>query len=77
MENSISNLRRAFELFPDHEVAAHLGEVLWVNGQQDEAMSVWETSLQSFPDSEFVTEAMQRLIPADEEAQAAEQRQSS
>jgi hypothetical protein len=40
-------------------------------------MSVWETSLQSFPDSEFVTEAMQRMIPADEEAQAAEQRQSS
>ena len=77
LEESIANLRRAFELFPDHEVAAHLGEVLWVNGEQDEAMSVWETSLQSFPDSEFVTEAMQRLITADEEAQAAEQSQSS
>jgi tetratricopeptide (TPR) repeat protein len=77
LEESIANLRRAFELFPDHEVAAHLGEVLWMNGEQDEAMSVWETSLQSFPDSEFVTEAMQRMIPADEEAQAAEQRQSS
>ena len=77
LEESIANLRRAFELFPDHEVAAHLGEVLWMNGEQDEAMSVWETSLQSFPDSEFVTEAMQRLITADEEAQAAEQSQSS
>lgn len=77
LEESISNLRRAFELFPDHEVAAHLGEVLWVNGQQDEAMSIWETSLQSFPDSKFVTEAMQRLIPVTEEAQPAEQRQSS
>jgi hypothetical protein len=40
-------------------------------------MSVWQTSLQSFPDSEFVTKAMQRLIPKDEEAQPAEQRQSS
>jgi tetratricopeptide (TPR) repeat protein len=77
LEESIANLRRAFELFPDHEVAAHLGEVLWVNGEQDEAMSVWQTSLQSFPDSEFVTKAMQRLIPKDEEAQPAEQRQSS
>jgi tetratricopeptide (TPR) repeat protein len=77
LEESISNLRRAFELFPDHEVAAHLGEVLWVNGQLDEAISIWETSLQSFPDSEFITEAMQRLIPATEEAQPAEQRQSS
>jgi tetratricopeptide (TPR) repeat protein len=77
LEESIVNLRRAFELFPDHEVAAHLGEVLWVNGQQEEAMSVWQTALQSFPDSEFVTEAMQRLIPVTEEARPAEQRQSS
>jgi len=76
LEESIINLRRAFELFPDHEVAAHLGEALWVNGQQEEALSVWETSLQSFPDSEFVTEAMQRLIPAADSPRA-EQRQHS
>jgi tetratricopeptide (TPR) repeat protein len=76
LEESIINLRRAFELFPDHEVAAHLGEVLWVNGQQEEALSVWETSLQSFPDSEFVTEAMQRLMPAAESPRA-EQRPRS
>lgn len=76
LEESIINLRRAFELFPDHEVAAHLGEVLWVNGQQQEALSVWETSLQSFPDSEFVTEAMQRLIPPADSPRA-EQRQHS
>lgn len=77
LEESIVNLRKAFELFPDHEVAAHLGEALWVNGQQEEALNIWETSLQSFPDSEFVTEAMQRLIPAAEVARPAEQRQSS
>lgn len=76
LEESIINLRRAFELFPDHEVAAHLGEVLWVNGQHEEALSVWETSLESFPDSEFVTEAMQRLIPAADSPRA-EQRQHS
>lgn len=77
LDESISNLRRAFELFPDHEVAAHLGEVLWVNGQQEEALQVWESSLESFPDSEFITEAMQRLMPANEGTPRTEQRLSS
>ena len=30
-------LRQALERFPDQEVAAHLGEVLWANGKQREA----------------------------------------
>ncbi|MDO9477015.1 MAG: tetratricopeptide repeat protein, partial [Pseudohongiella sp.] len=77
LDESISNLRRAFELFPDHEVAAHLGEVLWVNGQQEEALQVWESSLESFPDSEFITEAMQRLMPANGDTPRSEQRLSS
>ncbi|MDP2283709.1 MAG: tetratricopeptide repeat protein, partial [Pseudohongiella sp.] len=77
LDESISNLRRAFELFPDHEVAAHLGEVLWVNGQQEEALQVWESSLESFPDSEFITEAMQRLMPANVDTPRTQQRLSS
>ncbi|MDO8908349.1 MAG: tetratricopeptide repeat protein [Pseudohongiella sp.] len=63
LEQSIVNLRRAYAAFPDHEVAAHLGEVLWVNGQQAEALQVWQSALESFPDSEIVTEAMERLMP--------------
>ena len=77
LDESISNLRKAFELFPDHEVAAHLGEALWVNGQQEEALQVWESSLESFPDSEFITEAMQRLMSANGDTPRPEQRLSS
>ncbi|ROL94994.1 hypothetical protein BK636_01135, partial [Pseudomonas chlororaphis] len=33
-------LRQALERFPDQEVAAHLGEVLWANGKQREAKQV-------------------------------------
>ena len=60
-DQSIDNLRRAYAEFPDHEVAAHLGEVLWVSGQQNEAMEIWQSALENFPDSNFVTEAMERL----------------
>jgi dGTPase len=30
---------------PDTEIAAHLGEVLWVDGQHDEARRVWREGL--------------------------------
>ena len=60
-EQSIVNLRRAFAAFPDHEVAAHLGEVLWVSGRQEEALQIWQAALENFPGSEFITDTMQRL----------------
>ena len=34
-------LRKAFELQPDAEIAAHLGEVLWSLGRRDEARRIW------------------------------------
>ena len=32
---------------PDTEIAAHLGEVLWVTGQRDEARRIWREGAQS------------------------------
>ncbi len=55
------NLEEAYELFPDHEVAAHLGEVLWVMGEKSEARSVWRKALQDQPDSEYIRSTMDRL----------------
>lgn len=60
-EEALANLRRAFAQFPDHEVASHLGEVLWVMGRRDEASQVWQNALQETPDSEIIKEAMTRL----------------
>jgi tetratricopeptide (TPR) repeat protein len=60
-EEALVNLKRAYELFPDHEVAAHLGEVLWVMGRRREAGEVWEQALEQHPDSELLMEVMQRL----------------
>ncbi|MGB1465317.1 MAG: tetratricopeptide repeat protein, partial [Alcanivorax nanhaiticus] len=54
-------LRRAYEKFPDPEVAAHYGEVLWVLGAQNQAREIWRDSLNSNPDALHVRETMERL----------------
>lgn len=53
-EEALQNLRRAFANFPDHEVAAHLGEVLWMMDRRDEARRVWQDALIDRPDSELI-----------------------
>lgn len=60
-EEAKMNLERAFELFPDHEVAAHLGEVLWVMGNREAAREIWQGALETQPESEFILTTMQRL----------------
>lgn len=54
-------LRRAYMAYPDAEIAAHLGEVLWVIGEKDEARQIWEDALKLTPGSEVITSTMQRL----------------
>ncbi|MBP8263374.1 MAG: tetratricopeptide repeat protein, partial [Pseudomonas sp.] len=54
-------LRQAFAAFPDHEVAAHLGEVLWLRGKQREARQVWRQALDAQPDSTILRETLLRL----------------
>lgn len=54
-------LRQALERFPDHEVAAHLGEVLWAQGKQREARSVWRDALSATPDSPILRDTLLRL----------------
>jgi tetratricopeptide (TPR) repeat protein len=60
-QESKINLERAFELFPDHEVAAHLGEVLWAMGNREAAREIWQNALEAQPESEFILNTMQRL----------------
>lgn len=38
---ALDNLRKAFDIRVDPEIAAHLGEVLYVQGKIDEARDVW------------------------------------
>ena len=54
-------LRQALERFPDQEVAAHLGEVLWANGKQREAKQIWAKFLKEQPDSPILRSTIKRL----------------
>lgn len=62
-EQALGYLRRAFAAMPDSEIAAHLGEVLWVSGDKPQARRVWRQMLKQDPDSSHVRETMQRLDP--------------
>jgi predicted negative regulator of RcsB-dependent stress response len=48
---------------PDPEVGAHLGEVLWKQGDKAAATKVWNTALETNPANPVLTETMQRFIP--------------
>ena len=54
-------LRQAHQAFPDPEVAAHLGEVLWIQGKEIEARDIWRDGLSRVPHHSIILEALQRL----------------
>ena len=60
-DDALANLWRAYEAYPDPEVAAHLGEALWVTGQRSEALEIWARTLQESPDNQHILEVMERL----------------
>ena len=61
LPKAIEYLRDAYQAFPDPEVAAHLGEALWVSGAEDEARQIWAESLSENPDNPLVVETIERL----------------
>jgi tetratricopeptide (TPR) repeat protein len=60
-EEAIRLLRQAYRGQPDAEVAAHLGEVLWVDGQTDEARRVWREARTRDAKNEVLRETLVRL----------------
>ncbi|WP_237704894.1 tetratricopeptide repeat protein [Rubrivivax benzoatilyticus] len=54
-------LQRAYASRPDAEIAAHLGEVLWADGRQDEARRVWAEARSRDADNEVLVETLKRL----------------
>ena len=54
-------LREAYRGQPDAEIAAHLGEVLWVSGQVDEARQVWREARKRDATNDVLRETLTRL----------------
>lgn len=60
-DEALKYLRQAYQNFNDHEIVSHLGEVLWVSGRHDDAISVWEKGLQEHPDSDYLKETIRKF----------------
>jgi tetratricopeptide (TPR) repeat protein len=54
LDKAADLLRKAYDIQNDPEIAAHLGEVLWKKGQQDEAKKIWATALKAHPENEVL-----------------------
>ena len=60
---ALRNLRRAFSLLKDPEIAAHLGEVLWLGGDKDGARAVWKQGLALDKDNRALQHMIQTYKP--------------
>lgn len=58
---ALTYLQSAYRKSPDAEIAAHLGEVLWVLGRRDEAHQVWQDGLKKDPGNTSIRAAVKRL----------------
>ena len=63
LDESLKLLRRAFAGNPDPEAAAHLGEVLWVHGDREEARKIWQDSLKANPGNVPLQTVIKKFIP--------------
>jgi len=61
LDGARKQLERAYQLRPDGEIAAHLGEVLWAQGRQDEARKLWADALKKEPSHEVLQSTIKRF----------------
>lgn len=57
---ALVELRRAFTLQKDPEIAAHIAEVLWVTGQKDEARKYFEEARKLDPENRALQRALEK-----------------
>lgn len=61
LEEALKYLQRAYKKQPEAEIAAHLGEVLWVSGQKDEASKIWEEAKKKEGKNKTLEETIKRF----------------
>jgi len=62
LEEALAELQRAYEAFDDHEVAAHIVEVLVALERRDEALAFLVSAEAKKPDSELLEDVRARLL---------------
>ena len=59
--DAIRLLRKAYDIQPNAEIGAHLGEVLWKTGAQDQARAAFREARKLEPDNDTLVKTLQRL----------------
>ncbi|WP_133650063.1 tetratricopeptide repeat protein [Paraburkholderia flava] len=59
--DAVKLLRKAYELQPNAEIGAHLGEVLWKSGDQDQARAAWREARKLEPDNDTLVNTLKRF----------------
>jgi tetratricopeptide (TPR) repeat protein len=63
LQKARSYLQKAYDMTGDAEIGAHLGEVLWMLGDQAGARRVWQESLKTSPDDPVLKKIINRFKP--------------
>lgn len=58
---ALDYLQRAYDLYPDTEIAAHLGEVLWQLGRKEQALEVWREGIARDTGHAVLLETLERF----------------
>jgi tetratricopeptide (TPR) repeat protein len=61
LDEAVQQLKLAYQKQPDAEIAAHLGEVLWVSGHKDEAKKIWDQGQKKDAKNKTLLETIHRL----------------
>jgi Flp pilus assembly protein TadD len=62
VKEALGYLHRAYALRPDPEIAAHLGELLWIEGKREEAEKIWTDMLREHPKNEVLQNTIKRFL---------------
>jgi tetratricopeptide (TPR) repeat protein len=62
-KQALEYLRKAYGVRPDPEIAAHLGEVLWVAGDHREAEKIWLEATKKAPGNDALNSTIKRFKP--------------
>jgi tetratricopeptide (TPR) repeat protein len=61
LDEAEAQLRKAYQLRNDPEIAIHLGEVLWKKGQHDDARKLWREARAKDPKNDALKSTLNRL----------------
>jgi tetratricopeptide (TPR) repeat protein len=63
LPGALSYLERSYGEHEDPEIAAHLGEVLWAMGRQEDARRLLSDAQKKFPSNAVLSDTVRRLAP--------------